>query len=166
MSIEQYMFEPKLPNLDQAKVFHDKLERGDGWEICKYYCDVNATFQSQASVCQPPVAAEPDLGGSLENFAEWMKMSATQLMPDCYFTDRISTYDEDSKTAIISLVFHGKHTKTPEGAPLPPPTNKSIACDCVYKIHFNNMGKIDHVVKIWNFEWAAKELGWLKLTYT
>ena len=53
MSIEQYVYlpkleQPKLLNLDKAKAFHDKLEEGAGWEICKYYCDANATFQSQA----------------------------------------------------------------------------------------------------------------------
>ena len=138
------------------------MEKGEGWEICKSYCESNATFRSQASVCHPPLSPEPDLGGSLEKFVDWMKMSAQELMPGSYFTDRICAYDEESNTVLISIVFHGTHTKTPEGVPLPPPTNKSTKCDCAYKIHFNKNGKIDHLVKIWNFELAAKELGWVE----
>ena len=150
-----------MSNLDNAKAFFDACEKGEGWGACKNYCAPNAVFRGQSGVFHPPQSTESDLGGSLENYVEWMKMIATQVMPKCYLTDVVSAYDAQSSTAIFSAVFHGKHTKTPEGATLPQPTNKSCASDYVYRMHFNAEGKIDSMVKIWNSEWVAKELGWM-----
>ena len=149
-----------MSNLDTAKAFFDACEKGDGWEGCKTYCAPNAVFRSQGGVFHPPLASEADLGGSVENYTEWMKLIAKQVMPKCYLTDVIATYDANSNTALFSGVFHGKHTKTPEGAKLPPPTNKSVASDYVYRMHFNAEGKIDSLIKIWNSEWLTKALGW------
>ena len=87
-------------------------------------------------------------------------MTAKDLMPGCYLTNVSKAYDSDSNTALFAGVFHGTHSKTPDGAPLPPPTNKSTSSDYMYKIHFDDHGKIDKMVKIWNSEWAAKDLGW------
>ena len=150
-----------MSNLETTKTFFDSCENGDGWEGCKKYCASGATFRSQGGAFHPPQVPEPNLGGSLENYTEWMKLIAKEVMPECYLTDVIYAYDETSRTAIFSGIFNGKHTKTPEGANLPPPTQKTTASDYVYKIHFNGSGKIDSVVKIWNSEWAAKELGWM-----
>ena len=130
-------------NLDNARLFFPLCEKGEGWEACKKYCDPDATFQSQASI---------DFGGSLKNYTEWVKMTATQVMPDTYWSDLVSAYDEDANTAIFAAVIHGTHTNTPEGAPLPPPTHKTFSLDYCYRIHFNNEGKIDNMIKIWNFE--------------
>jgi len=147
-------------NFENAKLFFDKCEKGEGWEAVKSYCIPDAKFSGQSGFFHPPAAPAPNLGGTLENYVNWMKMTATDLMPGCYLTDISQAYDPDTNTALFSGVFHGTHSKTPEGAPLPPPTNKTTVSDYVYTMHFNADGKIDKMVKIWNSEWAAKELGW------
>ena len=149
-------------NLETATAFFDACEKGDGWEVCKGYCATNATFRSQAGAFHPPLATEPNLGGTLENYVGWMKLMAKDVMPNCYLTDVVSAYDAKTRTAIFSGVFHGTHSNSPDGANLPPPTNKSIASDYVYRIHFDLQGKIDSMIKIWNSEWALKELGWIE----
>ena len=150
-----------MTNLDTARAFHDACKSGAGWGVCKNYCSQNATFRSQAGVFHPPLASEPDLGGSLENYVDWLKLLATEVMPKCYVRKVVSTYVEKSMTAILSGVFHGTHTQTPKGAILPQPTNKSFASDYVLRMKFNKVGKIDSVILIWNSEWARKELGWM-----
>ena len=151
-----------MTNLENALAFFDLCEKGAGWENCKSYCAHNATFRGQGGAFHPPVAPEPNLGGTVENYVGWMKMIYHDVMPKCYLTDVVSAYDAKTSTALIFGVFHGTHSKTPEGAPLPPPTNKSTTSDYVYKFHFNSQGKIDSMVKIWNSEWASKELGWIE----
>ena len=150
-----------MMNLETAKAFFDSCENGNGWEDCKKYCSSDAKFRGQGGVFHPPQAPQPNLGGSLENYTDWMKLIAKQVMPGCYLTDLVYAYDPSSSTALFSATFNGKHTETPEGVPLPPPTQKSVASDYVYKIHLNEDGKIDNLVKIWNSEWAAKEMGWI-----
>ena len=128
------------------------MESGKGWEVCKKYCTQDATFRTQASVV---------IGNLVENYTNFMTMTH-QLMPNLYWTDLVTAYDKVTDTALFSGTLHGKHTNTPEGAPIPPPTFKSVASDFVYRIHFNAYGKIESMTKIWNFELAAKQLGWNK----
>ena len=128
------------------------MEGGKGWVVCKKFCTPKATFRTQASV---------KIGDFVEDYTEFMILTH-KLMPNLYWTDLANAYDEETNTALISGTLHGKHTNTPEGAPMPPPTFKSVTSDYVYRIHFNKAGKIDGVIKIWNFELAAKQLGWNK----
>ena len=150
-----------MSNLDTAKAFFDACEKGDGWEVCKFQCTPNAKFRCQAAIFHPPLATETNLGGSLQNYVQSMKMFVTQVMPGGYPDDIVSAYDEKANTAIICASFHGRHTNTPEGANLPPPTHKSTVSDYVYRMHFNAEGKIDGMIKIWNSEWSGAELGWV-----
>ena len=150
----QFFTDKHRSNLDNAKSFFNAMESGLGWEMCKKYCTPNATFGTQASVA-------PAIGNSLQNYTEFM-VTTHKLMPGLYWTGLVSAYDEETNTALISATLHGKHTNTPEGAPMPPPTFKSVESDFVYRMHFNNVGKIDGLIKIWNFELAAKQLGWDK----
>lgn len=147
-------------NLEIAQAFFDKCEAGEGWDAVKSYCTPDATFRGQGGVFHPPAAPEPNLGGTLENYVNWMKMLYHDLTPGCYLTEVSKAYDSETRTALFCGVFNGTHSKTPEGAPLPPPTNKTTSSDYVYSIHFNADGKIDKMVKIWNSEWAAKDFGW------
>ena len=151
-----------MSNLDNARAFYDACEKGEGWEKCKNYCTSNAIFRSQGGLYHPPIASEPNLGGDLENYVRWMEVIVNKVMPKCYLTDVVSSYDAKTETAIFSAIFNGKHTKTPKGSNLPSPTKKSVKSDYVYRIHFNAEGMIDSLVKIWNSEWAAKELGWMQ----
>ena len=147
-------------NFENAKLFFDRCEKGEGWDSVKNYCTSDAKFSGQCGFFHPPLAPAPNLGGKLENYVDWMKMTVNGLMPGCYLTNLSQAFDADTNTALFFAVFNGTHSKTPEGAPLPPPTNKSVASDYVYAIHFNDDGKIDKMVKIWNSEWAGKDLGW------
>ena len=159
--IKRFIKDQNVQNLDNARALFAACENGQGWEACKCYCAPNAVFRCQAGVFHPPLASQPNLGGTIENYVEYMKVSAKQIMPKCYVTHVVSVYDSESSTALFSAVFHGKHTNTPEGAALPPPTNKLCHSDYVYRMHFNAEGKVDSLVKIWNSEWVAKELGWM-----
>ena len=150
-----------MSNLETAIAWFDSCERGDGWEACKVYCTSDAKFRCQASAFHPPLADEPNLGGLLENYVECMKMFVINILPGGYPDDVVSAYDPKTSNAIICATFHGKHTKNPEEAMLHPPTNKSTVSDYVYRIHFNQDGKIDGMIKVWNNEWSGRELGWL-----
>ena len=144
-----------MTNLETAKAFFDSCENGNGWEDCKKYCSLDAKFRGQGGVFHPPQAPQPNLGGSLENYTDWMKLIAKQVMPGSYLTDVVYAYDPNSTTALFSATFNGKHTETPEGVPLPPPTQRTVASDYVYKIHLNEDGKIDNLVEqillVYNF---------------
>ena len=127
----------------------------------KNYCTSDAKFSGQCGFFHPPLASAPNLGGTLENYVNWMKMTAKDLMPGCYLTDVSQAYDSDSNTALFAGVFHGTHSKTPNGSNLPSPTMKYVATDCSYKIEINEEGKISSMVKVWNSEWLQRELGWI-----
>ena len=147
-------------NLERAQFFYDEVKAGEGWDAVKCYCTQDATFRGQGGVFHPPAASVPHLGGTLKNYMNWTKMLYCDVMPGCYFTEVSKAYDAETNTVLFSGVFHGTHSKTPEGSNLPPPTNKTTTSDYVYSIHFNADGMIDKLVKIWNSEWAAKDLGW------
>ena len=77
-------------NLKKALSFFEQCDRGDGWENCKQYCAPGATFRGQAGAFHPPATTQPNLGGYMENYVDWMKMIAKAVMPNCYSTDVVS----------------------------------------------------------------------------
>ena len=151
-----------MSNLEAAIAFLEVCEKGDGWEACKDYCAENATFRSQAGVFHPPQAEEPNLGGTLKNYVDWVEKMNQDVLSNCHVSDVVCVYDEKTSTVIFSAVFNATHTNTPEGVPLPPPTNKSAASDFENRVHFDSDGKIDSLIKIWNSEWTAKQFGWME----
>jgi len=146
--------------VDNIKEFLDNCWKGLGWSWCKMYCSSNATFRSQALTFHPPQASEPDLGSSLKNYVDWMGIIVEDVLSNCYHTDVKLLYDPKTTTAICYCMFHGTHSKTPNGSNLPSPTMKDVASDCSYKITLDKEGKISDMAKVWNSEWFEKELGW------
>eukprot|EP00937_MAST-01D_sp_MAST-1D-sp2_P003800 g3800.t1 len=144
-----------------AAKFLDLCDGGHGWEgKCDALCVADATFRGQCGAFHPPSAPAANLGGRLEEYVGWMAMMANSVMPGSKNTDVSIAWDGTNSIVTIFATFHGTHTQTPGGAPLPPPTNQSTVSDFVYKLHFDEQGKIDSLVKVWNSDWAMAELGW------
>jgi len=132
---------------ETARSFFDACETGQGWTVCRAYCQPNASFAAQAE-------AIADLR-TLEQYTEWMKGMLT-VIPDGSYTVRSFATDAERNNVCACAVFSGTHTGA--GGPVPP-TGKSINTDYVYLMEFEN-GKISHMTKVWNAGWALKELGW------
>ena len=134
-------------NTEQAMAFFDACETGQGWAACKGYCADGASFSSQAS----PLAEMT----SLEEYVGWMQGLLTILEDGSYEVKSFAA-DEGRSNVCAYGVFSGTHT----GANGPvPPTGKRVQSDYVYVMEFED-GLIRHMTKIWNAEWAMKELGW------
>jgi len=132
---------------ETARSFFDACETGQGWTVCRAYCQPNASFAAQAE----PIA---DLR-TLEQYTEWMKGMLT-VIPDGSYTVRSFATDAERNNVCACAVFSGTHTGA--GGPVPP-TGKNMSTDYVYLMEFEN-GKISHMTKVWNAGWALKELGW------
>jgi predicted ester cyclase len=133
--------------LDMAEKFFEACETGQGWEVCKHYCNPEATFTGQAE----------SLSGinSLQTYTEWMKGFFTPV-PDGHYELRAFAWDEARNKAVAYATFLGTHTG--EGGPVPP-TGKQAESDYVYVMEFEG-GCIRHMTKIWNDGYAMKQLGW------
>jgi len=137
-------------NREAAKAFFEACETGKGWEACQQYCVDHATFSSQAE----PLAEITTLSA----YADWMKGLATTTMPGCSYALKFEGEDALHGTVGFFAVFKGKHT-----GPGPcEPTKKSTKSDYAYFIHFDGNGKIDSMIKVWNANWAMKQLGWME----
>ena len=130
-----------------AREFFDACEAGKGWEVCKAYCQPNATFAAQAE----PLA---DVR-TLEQYTEWMK-GLMGILPDGRYDLKSFATDDERKNVSAYAVFSGTHTG--QGGPCPP-TGKRVASDYVYVMQFDG-ARIAHMTKIWNAGVALKELGW------
>ena len=133
---------------DVAMKFFDACETGGGWEACQAYCHADASFSSQAD----PLAGIE----TIEAYAEWMK-GLLVIMPDGRYDLKAFAIDGERKSVTAYAQFLGTHTG--EGGPLPP-TNKAVRSDYVYCIEFEG-DKVRHMTKIWNSDWALRELGWM-----
>jgi predicted ester cyclase len=132
---------------DTARGFFEACETGKGWEVCRAYCDANATFAAQAE----PLA---DVH-TVKDYTEWMK-ALLVFMPDGRYELKSFATDRERNNVCAYAVFSGTHSA--EGGPMPP-TGKSTSTDYVYVMEFAD-GKIRHVTKIWNAGLAMKDLGW------
>ena len=80
----------------------------------------------------------------------------TPILPDARYELRSFATDSERGNVSAYAVFMGTHTG--EGGPVPP-TGKAVSSDYVYVMDFAG-GKIRHMTKIWNSDYALKELGW------
>lgn len=133
--------------LEPAMNFFDACETGKGWDVCKTYCDPNATFSSQTGVL-----AEIS---TLEGYTEWMKGMFTPV-PDGHYDLKFFSADEADQSVAAVAVFRG--TQTGPGGPVPA-TGNEISADYVYHIVFDG-GRIKHMTKIWNDTISLQQLGW------
>jgi steroid delta-isomerase-like uncharacterized protein len=133
---------------ETARAFFDACETGRGWDECRAHCRADASFAAQAS----PLA---DVR-RLEDYTEWMKAMLVPF-PDGTATVRSFATDPERNSVAAYGVFSGTHTG--EGGPVPP-TGKRLETDYVYVMQFDD-GKISHMTKIWNADWALRQVGWI-----
>ena len=134
-------------NLEQARLFFEACETGEGWEGCNAYCHPEATFSAQAAAL--------DGIESLQAYTDWMKGLLTPI-PDGHYELKCFAADEERQCVAAFAVFHG--TQTGPGGP-GEPTGKTVAADYVYVMEFKN-GLIQHMTKIWNDGISLQQLGW------
>src|ERR1700739_396028 len=83
-----------------ANNFFVACETGKGWEVCKAYCDPNATFAAQA---------EPLAGiKTLAEYADWMK-SLMAILPDGSYEVKSFATDVERSNVAAYAVFSGTH---------------------------------------------------------
>ena len=131
----------------QAEQFFEACETGKGWEVCKAFCQPNATFSAQAG-------ALADVN-ALEAYTEWTKGLLTPI-PDGHYELKSFAVDEERNCVSVFAVFHGTHTG--EGGPVTA-TGKKTATDYVYVMDFDG-DHIRHMTKIWNDGFCLQQLGW------
>jgi predicted ester cyclase len=131
-----------------AELFFDACETGRGWDACKPYCHLGATFSAQADALTGV--------NTLQAYTEWMKGLFTPA-PDGRYEVRSFAVDETRNNVIAYGVFRGTHTA--EGGPVPP-TGKGVEADYVYVMEFDG-DKIRHMTKIWNDVFSLRQLGWM-----
>lgn len=136
-----------MTSFESAQAFFDACETGKGWEVCKRFCDAEATFSAHADAL-----AETE---TLAAYCDWMKRLLTSV-PDGRYVLTAFAWDEARRTAVATAEFHG--TQTGEGGPVPP-TGKAVVSDYAYVMRFEG-NKIVHMTKIWNDVQALRGLGW------
>jgi len=134
-------------NIDQATLFFEACETGQGWDACRAYCQPDATFSAQSTVLS-------DIN-SLKDYTQWMKNLLTPV-PDGHYEMKSFSQDNERGHVTAFAVFLG--TQTGPGGPGEPTGNK-IAADYVYCMEFES-GLIKHVTKIWNDTISLQQLGW------
>ena len=130
-----------------AMEFFDACETGKGWDVCKVWCQDDASFTCQADALAEIV--------TIAGYTEWMKGLLTPI-PDGHYEMKAFAADEERNSVMAFAVFHG--TQTGEGGP-GDPTGKTVAADYVYVMEFDG-DKIRHMTKIWNDVHSLKQLGW------
>ena len=134
---------------DNATRFFHACESLEGWEGCRPFVADEATFSGQ---CEPLVDID-----TVEGYAEWMRGFGSTTAKGCRYELHSSSYDEANATALFFATFIGSHVG--EGGPVPP-TGKETRSHYVYALTMNGDNKVADMRKIWNANWAMKELGW------
>jgi len=133
---------------DTAMAFFVACETGKGWAECASYCRPDASFAAQVE----PFA---DMH-TLADYTEWMK-AALGFLPDGSYEIKSFAVDHERNNVCAYGVFSGTHTGA--GGPTEP-TGKRMSTDYVYVMDFED-GKISHMTKIWNSNWAMRQVGWI-----
>jgi ketosteroid isomerase-like protein len=134
-------------DIDTARRFFDACETGQGWTACAPFCHADAGFSAQSGA----IAAIT----TLAEYTEWMK-GLLVTIPDGAYRLTGFAMDSERATVVASAVFTGAHTG-PDG-PVPP-TGKEAESDYAYVIRMAD-GRVQHMTKIWNDNWALQQLGW------
>lgn len=132
---------------DDALAFFDACESGKGWAVCQQWCAPDASFSAQCNSLAEMT--------TLEDYTDWMG-GIGDIMPDAHYEMLAFGVDEKREAVSASAIFKGTHTE--DGGPVPP-TGKEVASDFSYYIQFTD-GKITHVSKIWNDDFAYAQAGW------
>lgn len=132
-----------------ATDFFHACEGLKGSAGCAEFLARDATFTAQSE----PIA---DIK-SLAEYCDWMASFGTGPVAGCSYEIHHCAFDESSSTALFFATFTGKHIA--EGGPIAP-TLKTTQSHYVYVITVNDDSKVNHMTKVWNANWALKELGW------
>jgi len=132
---------------DDAFAFFDACESAKGWDVCKKWCHADATFSAQ---CDSLAETK-----TLQAYTDWMG-GIGNIMPDARYEMLAFGVDEERQAVSASAIFKGTHTE--DGGPVPP-TGKPVSTDFTYYIQFKD-GKISHMSKIWNDDFAYRQAGW------
>lgn len=138
-----------MSKMETATAFFHACEGLKGSAGCAQYMADGASFAAQSE----PIADITTLAG----YCDWMAGFGQGPVPGCGYEIHHSAFDESTDTALFFGTFTGQHSA--DGGPVPP-TNKTTKTHYVYAITVNDDGKISHMTKIWNANWALKELGW------
>ena len=130
-----------------ARSFFEACETGKGWEVCRQWCEDDASFSSQTDAL-----ADID---TLASYTEWTKGLLVPV-PDGHYELKGFAVDEDRQTVIAASVFHGTHSVDAGNGP---PTGKTVAADYCYVMKFDG-DRISHMTKIWNDGYSLRQLGW------
>lgn len=138
--------------LTRARAFFERCETGQGWDSVKELCAADGWYRCQA------------LGPfgqlkTLEAYVDFMKVIVSA-MPDARYELGAVAYDAARRRACFVAQFIATHTVTPDGVPLPPPTNRQVCADYVYTIHFNEDGVIEGLHKVFNDVFCGIQAGW------
>ena len=117
--------------LDVAEKFFWPCEEGKGWDACKEYCHLSATFKTDADTL-----VHLD---RLEDYVEWMK-DVHSMMANVKF--EIKSIAEDTKRGMVLLyaIIYGDNILGEEPQP--------IETNYVYAMTIKE-NKIHHITKIW-----------------
>eukprot|EP00038_Savillea_parva_P025626 m.48692 g.48692 ORF g.48692 m.48692 type:complete len:173 (+) comp7022_c0_seq1:185-703(+) len=135
-----------------AMAFYDFSETGKGWDKCKdYVVNEDAPFDGQFVGSLSAIKTIKDYVG--------FTYGCTIAMPGCTATPWFAGFDEKNRSVNICADFKGHNTQPCEG--FPPPTGKSTVSHYSYTVWFNEDCKIIRMRKLWNDQYAMKELGWV-----
>lgn len=134
---------------ENATRFFHSCESSEGWEACRQYVEPGATFEAQAG----PVAAFD----KVREYAEWMA-EVPHWATDAGFDIHTSAWDEENRAATFFATYHLRHTG--EGGPVPP-TNREMNSHYVFVLFMSADDRVEKMYKIWNADWALKQLGWV-----
>jgi hypothetical protein len=130
-----------------ASMFFDACESGKGWEVCQRYCTPDASFSSQTE----HMARQRTIRDYADACATFLL-----LCPDAHYVVRSFATDNERNNVCAFAAITGTHT----GAVGPrSPTGRTTTTEYVYVMDFDGE-KIRHMTKVWNENWAMKELGW------
>jgi hypothetical protein len=142
-------------NFEKAAALYKVLDDGEGWEACAPYCTENASFECHSA--NSPIKDYQ----MMADYAAFMTLIVKgPVLTDIASPLMFSAYDESTNTACFAALFSGTHTNSPEGAPLPPPTNKSLSIHFSYFFTFNADGKVEKLIKHFNDQNLFQQLGW------
>ena len=122
--------------MQAANALFNACEAGKGWAGCAQYCAPNATFACQAVDLlpgQPPVTECK----TVEAYAQWMRAIVADFGDKATVEVNAAALDEERSVAVFFATFGG-------------------FSHYVYKMHINEEGKCDDMVKVWNDAFAAK----------
>lgn len=144
--------EPK--EIDMVQTCLAACDGGLGWEECRKFCTEDATFSCQ---CDTLAGLQ-----TLREYAEFFQLFC-KACPGVTWTMHTIQWDRVAHTAVMNSTYHCTHSVSVPGLGPEIPTMKSIHTDYCYIVTTDpsRKNKVVHINKVWNDQWALRDLGWL-----